>query len=51
MQNADLDKMPHSAVSDLGLHCLPNTLFGGFQTKMDLKLWYMVFLIYFYKHD
>ena len=24
----DLDLMPHSAVSDLGLHCLPVTLLG-----------------------
>ena len=22
------DQMPHSAASDLGLHCLPNTLLG-----------------------
>ena len=24
----DPDQMPHSAESDLGLHCLPNTLSG-----------------------
>ena len=24
----DPDQTPHSAVSDLGLHCLPVTLFG-----------------------
>ena len=26
--SADPDQMPHSAASDLGLHCLPNTLLG-----------------------
>ena len=26
--SGDTDQMPHSAVSDLGLHCLPITLFG-----------------------
>ena len=24
----DPDQMPHSVASDLGLHCLPNTLLG-----------------------
>ena len=24
----DADQTPHSAASDLGLHCLPNTLLG-----------------------
>ena len=33
--SGDSDQMPHSAASDLGLHCLPVTLFGGFQAKMD----------------
>ena len=31
--HVDSDQMPHSAASDLGLHCLV-TLFGGFPTKM-----------------
>ena len=26
--SGDLDQTPHVAASDLGLHCLPNTLFG-----------------------
>ena len=26
--SGDPDQMPHSAVSDLGLHCLPITLLG-----------------------
>ena len=26
--SGDPDQMPHSAASDLGLYCLPNTLFG-----------------------
>ena len=26
--SGDPDQMPHSAASDLGLHCLPNTLSG-----------------------
>ena len=29
----DPDQMPHSAVSDLGLHCLPNTLLGVSQLQ------------------
>ena len=32
--NGDLDQMLHFAASDLGLHCLPVTLFGGLQTAM-----------------
>ena len=32
--SGDPEQTPHSVVSDLGLHCLPITLFGGFQTKM-----------------
>ena len=31
--SVDPDQMPLSAVSDLGLHCLPVTFFGGFPTK------------------
>ena len=27
--SGDLDQMPHSAVSDLGLHCLPIALLGS----------------------
>ena len=26
--SGDPDQMPHSAASDLGLHCLPSTLIG-----------------------
>ena len=26
--SGDPDQMPHSAASDLGLHCLPSTLLG-----------------------
>ena len=33
--SVDTDQMPCSAVSDLGLHCLPITLFVGLQTKID----------------
>ena len=29
----DPDQMLHSAVSDLGLHCLPNTLLGVSQLQ------------------
>ena len=32
--SGDPDQMLHSVASDLGLHCLPITLFGGFQTTM-----------------
>ena len=27
--SGDPDQTPHSAASDLGLHCLPNTLLGS----------------------
>ena len=30
--SGDPDQMPHSAVSDLGRHCLPITPFRGLQT-------------------
>ena len=30
---ADPDQMPHSAASDLGLHCLPLTLLGIFRLQ------------------
>ena len=30
----DPDQMPHSAASDLGLHCLPVTQFRGLQSSM-----------------
>ena len=30
----DPDQMPHSAASDLGLHCLPITLFGFSRVNM-----------------
>ena len=30
----DPDQTPHSAASDLGLHCLPVTLFMGLQTTV-----------------
>ena len=33
----DPDQTPRSAASDLGLHCLPNTLSGGLQTIMGEK--------------
>ena len=26
--SGDLDQMPHTAASDLGLHCLPTTVLG-----------------------
>ena len=29
----DPDQMPHSAASDLGLHCLPVTLLGVFRLQ------------------
>ena len=32
--SGDPDQMPHSAASDLGLHCLPVTPFRGLQTTM-----------------
>ena len=37
----DPDQMPHSAASDLGLHCLPITLLGVSRLKLvkDLYLW------------
>ena len=31
--SADPDQMPHSAASDLGLHCLPITLLGVSRLK------------------
>ena len=27
--SGDPDQMPHSAASDLGLHCLPSTFYGS----------------------
>ena len=33
----DPDQMSHSVASDLGLHCLSNTLLQGLQTKMGLN--------------
>ena len=35
--NIDLDQTPHYVASDLGLHCLPTTLFTGFQVRMGLQ--------------
>ena len=32
--NGDPDMTPHSAMSELGLHCLPIIHFVGIQTKM-----------------
>ena len=32
--NVDPDQTPHIVASDLGLHCLPMTLFTGFQVRM-----------------
>ena len=32
--SGDPDQMPHYAVSDLGLHCLPMHTFYGFPTTM-----------------
>ena len=29
VNSVDSDQMPHSAASDLGVHCLPLTLFGA----------------------
>ena len=34
--SGDHDQTSRSAASDLGLHCLSNTLFRGFQTTMGL---------------
>ena len=33
LQTGDPDQMPHSAVFDLGLHCLPITLLGVSRLK------------------
>ena len=32
--NAGPDQTPHDVASDPGLHCLPMTLFTGFQVRM-----------------
>ena len=32
-KSGDPDQMPHSVASDLGLHCLPITLFGVSRLK------------------
>ena len=32
--SGDPDQMPHSAASDLGLHCLPISRLGGLPTTM-----------------
>ena len=32
--SGDFDQTPHSAVSDLGLHCLSITFFTGLPTTM-----------------
>ena len=34
--SGDPDQTPHDAASDLGLHCLPNTLFGVSRLKWIL---------------
>ena len=42
----DLDQMPHSAVSDLGRHCLPNNFWNRLMTVtliVYLKLFLMLF--------
>ena len=35
--NVDPDQTPHDVASDLGLHCLPMTLYG-FPGKNEVKL-------------
>ena len=35
--NVDPDQTPHDVASDLGLQCLPMTLFLGFQVRMAQK--------------
>ena len=37
--SGDPDRMLHSAVSDLGLHCLPITLFKGLYSTMVKGDW------------
>ena len=40
--SVDPGQIMHSTASDLGLHCLPVTLWGGgggFQTKMGKAIW------------
>ena len=41
VNSGDPDQTPHSAASDLGLHCLPNTLLGvsRLQWVKYLLLW------------
>ena len=36
--SAELDQMPHSAVSDLGLHCLPVTHLGVSSLQWDKRV-------------
>ena len=36
------DQMPHSAASDLGLHCLPNTLLGISQQQWVKVVVYVI---------
>ena len=40
-KSGDPDQTPHSAASDLGLHCLPNTLLGisRLQWKENVAAW------------
>ena len=36
--SGDPDQTPHSAASDMGLHCLPNTLLGVSRLQWDNSL-------------
>ena len=36
--SGDLDQMPYSAASDMGLHCLPITLLGVTRLQWDNEL-------------
>ena len=48
LQTVETDQMPHSAASDLGLHCLPITLLSICRLKW-FKEEYLVIILEFQK--
>ena len=41
--SGDPDQTPHSAASDLGLHCLPNTLLGVSRLQWVNITWHPIY--------
>ena len=45
--NVDPDQMPHYVTSDLGLHCLPSTLFWVSKAGLEERVWSPSFINFF----